>query len=95
MTIDYEVFQLANVKQLLQALRVTDLAGSDVPDCSRGVMLVRFSKQTPVTAQDVGRALSEWKGDIPLVLVADASFETDALSAVSEYEDAHVFQPSA
>jgi hypothetical protein len=89
---DYDILKLKDEEELRKALGVSDLAGSDVPDCAEGVILIRFNKPAPVMADDVARALErDWKGDLPVVLVSNSGFAPDVLPAVSEYEDAHLF----
>ncbi|MGH7410025.1 MAG: hypothetical protein ACREJ6_03035 [Candidatus Methylomirabilis sp.] len=94
---EYDVKKLDSEEALLKELGITELAGSDVPDCSMGVFLVRFTKASKVTAADIAEALKEekWTGDLPLVLVSRSGFTPDAISSTSEFEDAHVFAPSA
>jgi hypothetical protein len=61
-----------------------------------GVILIRWDKAAEVSAEDVSRALTtNWKGDLPVVLVSKAGFTHEALGSASDYEDAHLFAPSA
>ena len=92
---EYEVLELATEDELLKTLGVSDLAGSDVPDCSMGVILIRFKKDAQVPIEELSRVLREtWMGDLPVVLVSKSGFTPQALQSVSEYEDAHLFAPS-
>lgn len=93
---NYKVTKLESEQALLDALGIKDLAGNDVPDCSHGALLIRFNSKSKVSESEVQEAINqEWKGDLPVILVSDSGFTSGALESSSEFEDAHLFAPSA